>query len=418
MSAGHVGRFTRPLVILLGLALATPQVGVAQARVDAVSTPTWAAVLEIVERPASPIVGVSIAIPVGSVADPADRPGAVRVTAEAIVEEIETLVRLGNLEGRVSLAPDRTVLTFLVRPDRLDEFFEAFGQAAYGSGPRAQAVETARRQREEVLRFEVDSPVREVAIERRALLYGVGDTRNSPPEGTLESILALDEIQVQTTRRSVFRSGEARVVVVGPVASPAPAAGAPAARVPSGTTSAGPAWSVVDRRVVNRDVTNTWLSVAFPVPADLPRIAVLYVADRMSQELNALPPDPGLFSASVDVVEMPEGEVILVHAAVLPESADALESRIHALPGELALARDPAFFRLHRSRFRARSLVREAAPEEAAARMAVELLTRGAILDFEDAVWTLDAGGAADAAASLGPPRTLVFGPSLAGGRP
>ena len=170
--------------------------------------------------------------------------------------------------------------------------------------------------------------------------------------------------------------------------------------------------------MVHRDVTNTWLSVAFPVPSDLPRIAVLYVADRMSQELNSLPPNRGLFNASVEVVEMPEGEVILVHAAVLPEAAGALESKIHGLPGTLALARDPAFFRIHRSRFRALRLVREAAPEEAATRMALELLTRGAILDFEDAVWTLDAGGAADAAASLGPPRTLVFGPSLAGGRP
>jgi hypothetical protein len=383
-----------------------------------VATPAWAAVLEIVGRPASPVVGVSIAIPVGSGADPADRPGASRVTAEAIVVEVESLLRPGKIEGRVAVAPDRTVLTFLLRPDRIDEFLDAFSQAAYGAGPRVQSVEAARRQREEVLRFEVDSPVREVAIERRALLYGVGDTRNSPPEGTLESIQALDEVQVQATRRSLFRPGEARVVVVGPVEA-APARAAVAAEgVPSGTTSAGPAWSVEDRRVVSRNVTNTWLSVAFPVPADLPRIAVLFVADRMSQELNATPPDPGLFNASVEVVEMPEGEVILVHAAVLPESAAGLESRIHGLPGELALARDPAFFRFHRGRFRATRLVREAPPEEASARMAAELLTRGVILDFEDAVWTLDADGAADAAAALGPPRTLVFGPDLDGGHP
>jgi hypothetical protein len=338
------------------------------------------------------------------------------VTAEAIVVELETLLRPGNLEGRVTIAPDRTVLTFLLRPGKLDEFLDAFGEAAFGPGPRAQAFESARLQRAEVLRFEVDSPVREVAVERRALLYGVGDSRNSPPGGTLESVEALDESQMQAVRRSLFRPGDARVVVVGPV-EPA-VSGATSDRIPAGTTSAGPAWTVEDRKQVSRDVTNTWLSVAFPVPAELPRIAVLYVADRMSQELNAQPPDPGLFNASVDVVEMPEGEVILVHAAVLPESAPGFESRILGLPGKLALARDPAFFRIHRGRFRAALLVREAAPEEAAARMVAELLTRGAILDVEDAVWTLDADTAADAAGALGPPRTLVFGPNLGGEHP
>lgn len=419
MNATRTGRIARLVAGLVGLTLAAaPNAGAAQRLAGPVATPSWAAVLEVVERPASPVVGVSIAVPVGSGADPADRPGSGRVAAEAIVAELEAILGPGNLEGRVSIAPDRTLLTFLVRPDRVDEFFQAVGQTVYGSGPRAQAVESARRQREEVLRFEVDSPVREVAVERRALLYGEGDARTSPPEGTLGSIEALDEAQVQEMRRSVFRSGEARVVVVGPVEAPTSTAPVTPAAVPGGTTSTGPAWSVVDRRVVTRDVTNTWLSIAFPVPSDLPRIAVLYVADRMSQELNAVPPDPGLFNASVEVFELPEGEVILVHAAVLPESAAALESKILGLPGSLALARDPAFFRFHRGRFRATRLVREAAPEEASARMALELLTRGAILDFEDAVWTLDAGGAADAAASLGPPRTLVFGPSLTGGRP
>lgn len=394
------------------------QQDLAPVEVAAIATPSWAAALEVVERPASPVVGVSIAVPAGSRVDPADRPGAGRVAAEAVVRELESLLGLGNLEGRVTIGPDRLGLTFLVRPDRLDELLEAFGQVAYGAGPRAEAVEAARRERAGVLRFEVDSPVREVAIERRALLYGQGDPRNSPPEGTLESIEALDDAQVQSVRRGLFTSGDARVVVVGPVDAGGARPGGGGPSVPHGTTSAGPAWSVTDRRVVNRNVTNTWISVAFPVPADLARVAVLYVADRMSQELNATPPDPGVFNVAVEVVETPEGELIVVHAAVLPESSAAFEQRIMQLPRDLALARDPAFFRFHRGRFRASRLVREAAPEEAAARMATELLTRGAILDFEDAVWTLDADGAADAAASLGPPRTLIFGPDLTGGRP
>jgi hypothetical protein len=170
--------------------------------------------------------------------------------------------------------------------------------------------------------------------------------------------------------------------------------------------------------VIVREVTNTWISVAFPVPADLPRVAVLFVADRMQQELDATPPDPGLFNVSVEVAEMPEGEVLVVEAAVLPDASERFERRILDLPARLAAERDPAFFRYHRGRFRAGRLIADAPPEQAAERMAAELLARGQILAFDEAVWSLDAATAADAASALGPPRILVFGPDLTGGRP
>ncbi|MEQ9570396.1 MAG: hypothetical protein RLN75_09425, partial [Longimicrobiales bacterium] len=405
----------------------------------------WAAALETVTRPAAPVAGVAVALPVGSGADAPGLPGAGQLAADAVVAAVEARLGPGEVEGRARVEPDRTVLTFLVRPERIGSLFDALGDAAWGPGPGSAAVQDALRRRSDVLRFEHDSPLREVDVERRTLLYGAGDPRTRPPGGILAVIDSLlGPGDVETALRTVFARGEARVVVVGPVASAAATAmagrtpppdtlglpvdtagsvAAPSAPAPEpatrrlpGTTSAGPAWTTGDRRVVTRPVTSTWLAVAFPVPADLPRIAVLYVADRMHRELNATPPDPGLFSASVEVVEMPEGEVLLVRAAVLPEAAPGFEARILALADRIAAERDPSFFRFHRGRFRAARLIEEAPPEAAATRMAAELLTRGEILEFDEAVWSLSVGMAVETAGALGPPRILVFGPDLGGG--
>lgn len=399
----------------LGLVVAPPVR--AQAVVDVVELPrpTWAAGFAVQTSMASPLVGVAVALPSGSGLDPADQPGAGRVAAEAVGEAVERRLGTGNAEAQIDLSPTRTILTFLVRPDRVEQLFDVLTEVGFGSGPGPEEIGAARARHANALRFQVDSPLREVGVERRALLYGTGDPRTRRPEGRLAAVESMPESVVEAARRTLFDAGEARVVAVGPIQAPTPAMTASSTPAAGGTTADGPAWTTGDRRVVTREVTNTWLTVAFPVPADLPRIAVLYVADRMALELNASPPDPGLFNASVSVVEMPEGEVVLVEAAVLPESADGFESRILALPAKLGTARDPAFFRFNRGRFRATRLVEEAAPEAAARRMAAELLTRGQILDFEEAVWTLDADTAADAAIALGTPRILVFGPDLGG---
>lgn len=412
-----------------------------------VDPPEWAERVHIETRAAAPVVGVSVAYPTGSGADPAALPGVGQVAADAVVTAVESALGPGQAEGRARVEPDRTLLTFLVRPERASTLLDAL-EAATRSALDPAVIDDAVRRRADVLRFELESPLNEVDSQRLALLYGEGDSRVHAPGGTLATVEALAPTDVEAARRALFTGG-AHLVMVGAVVSSAaqaqaaePAAplaaadslaadsavapvpaGPPAGPVVSerpiaGTTSAGPAWTTGDRRVVHRAVTNSWITVAWPVPADLPRVAVLYLADRMHRELNAVPPDPGLFNASASVAELPDGEIIMVRAAVLPESTDRFEARILDLPRELALERDAAFFRFHRGRFRASRLIDEAAPEAASDRMALELLTRGAILDFDDAVWELDADTAADAAATLGNPRILVFGPDLGGGNP
>ena len=422
----------------IGLALLCGAPAAAQQTTSiTLEAPPWAAHLERVSRPAAPVMGLAVALPHGSEVDPADRPGVARLAADAVVAEVEGRMGPGEIEGQASVEPDHTVLTFLVRPDRAEATLRALDEIGFGAGPSTATVSAVRSRRAEVLRFELDSPLQEVGIERRALLYGVGDPRTHPPRGTLTVVESIQDSEVDAARRALFVRGEARIVAVGPLgppSEPVPLAGrvdpvdesadsvgvlaAPPTQPtpPGGTTSAGPAWTTPDRRVVVREVTNSWISVAFPVPADLPRIAVLFVADRMQQELDATPPDPGLFNVSVEVVEMPEGEVLVVEAAVLPDASDRFERKILELPPRIAAERDPAFFRYHRGRFRARQLVADAPPEAAARRMAAELLTRGRILAFDEAVWSLDVSMATRAAAALGSPRVLVFGPDFSGG--
>ncbi|WP_405282684.1 hypothetical protein V3331_11890 [Gaopeijia maritima] len=406
-----------------------------------VEAPEWAERVHVETRPAAPVVGVSVAWPVGSGADAEGRTGVGQAAADAVVASVEASLGAGQAEGRARVEPDRTLLTFLVRPERVEALLDALERATRSPLDGAP-IDDALRRRTEVLRFEFESPVNEVDAQRRAMLYGDDDPRVRAPGGTLEDFESrITRADVESAHRAIFTGG-AHLVLVGAVAfegaSPrvestavpaapdslatdAPGGAAPAApvvpeRPVAGTTSAGPAWTTGDRRVVHRPVTNSWIAVAWPVPADLSRVAVLYLADRMHRELNAVPPDPGIFNATAEVAELPDGEIILVRAAVLPEATDRFEARILGLPAELARERDAAFFRFHRGRFRASRLIDEAAPEAAADRMALELLTRGAVLDFDEAVWELDVDEAADAATSLGEPRVLVFGPDLGGG--
>lgn len=445
MSAGS-RRGVPALVAALLVALAPHSLsGQGWTGTHTIETPAWAEAMYVDTRPAAPLVGVAVAYPAGSGTDASGLPGVGRAAAEAVVIGIEERMGAGQAEGRAQVEPDRTLLTFLVRPERVTELLDVVGSVT-GSPLDEAWIRTSLERRAAVLRFEVDSPVLEADAERRALLYGEGDPRVRPPGGILAVVEgAITPSEIDVARRALFGSG-AHVAAVGAVieeaaepmagrldALPPPVADTletdrgdaptpdsvptplppPSADPAPPLATVGPPWATGDRRVVYREVTNSWITVAYPVPAGLPRIAVLYLADRMDRSLNAHPPDPGLFNASAEVAELPAGEAIVVRAAVLPEATRRFEARMLDLPRDLALERDPTFFRFHRSRFRASRLIREAAPEVAAERMAVELLVLGAVLDLDDAVWSLDAATAADAAAALGDPRILVFGPDL-----
>ena len=161
-------------------------------------------------------------------------------------------------------------------------------------------------------------------------------------------------------------------------------------------------------------MTSTWLSVAYPAPASLSRTALELVAHLVDEELNPVPPDPDRFWVDVRLVDAPGGPVLVIDASVLPEAADRWEDRITRVVRGLSERRmEEDFFRWRRRRFRTTRLLDEARPEAEAERMAVDLHRSGAARLLGVEIWTLDGEALQHAAASLGEPRILRFGPDL-----
>lgn len=138
------------------------------------------------------------------------------------------------------------------------------------------------------------------------------------------------------------------------------------------------------------------------------------MAHLLKEELDPTPPPPDRYNLDVRIQDTPRGPVLVVEAAVFPESADRWEQRILSVVRELAdeeMGED--FFRWRRRRFRAARLLEEAAPEREAQRMAADLLRHGRVRNLGLEIWGLDALALQHAARSLGAPRIFLLGPDL-----
>jgi hypothetical protein len=107
--------------------------------------------------------------------------------------------------------------------------------------------------------------------------------------------------------------------------------------------------------------------------------------------------------------------VVVAQAAVMPEVVDSWERRIMRAIARLEEERDEPFFRVQRRRFRTAILLREGVPEEAALRMALDLMREGRVRPLRDEVWEIGPEEVAEAADALEEPRILLMGPEIAG---
>ncbi len=180
------------------------------------------------------------------------------------------------------------------------------------------------------------------------------------------------------------------------------------------TTPAGPpAWSQGDRTVVDRDLTSTWIAVAFPFPLGTSPVLLEFLAHLALEELTPSPPDPGLYEAEVSVEWVSRAPVLLVSASVDPRITTRWEDRLVGVMETLEVgAPTGAFFELTRRRFRS-GLFLELSVPEARARWVTRqsVLEGGAVSSLEREVWSFDPEGVSEAAATAGPPRVLLFGP-------
>ncbi len=183
-------------------------------------------------------------------------------------------------------------------------------------------------------------------------------------------------------------------------------------RVPT-ASSGSLAWEAGDRVVVDRQLTSTWIAVAFPFPPGTPSVLLEFLGHLVYEALTPSPPDPGLYEAGVTVEWVAQSPVLMVSASVDPRITSRWEDR---LTGSLEALSEGAptgsFFELTRRRFRS-ALFLELSVPEARARWVTRKLAQGEdpIPDLQREIWRFRPGAVAEAARAAGPPRVLLFGP-------
>lgn len=399
----------------------------------AVSGQGWVAGAQVFERHQSPAVGIGLVVDGGSALDRPGREGETWLWAQALAQAIVADRPAGRARrAEVEVLPDRWALRILVEPD------DAIGVLRDLRARLNQPLPDRRGR--------TPGPTRDI-VRLRERLSGAGDGGRAPrlidgfesawsrpTRGTAISISGLSASEVAAVGRAITPE-RSHIGVVGPVdrqavlavlglpSEPAAdstagvSAGASASELQSAPYPGAVIWSTSDRIRIVREVTNSWITVAFPIPADVPQTLLEFLAHRMDEEISTDPPDPGIFDAEVRILRRPGGRLLVVDAAVLPEAADRWEQKIL---GTAAVAAEPvqeAFFHWLRRRFRSTVLLRESAPEAMAQRLAEDLLMGIAPgRRIEEESWRLSPALLLDVARALGSPRILVYGPDFGSG--
>lgn len=418
-------------------------------------------------RDHDPLVALSVRFPNGAASDPADQSGAAFLLGRVVEEEGNP--RIAELSARLSVdvARNEFTLTLLAPPDRWIEAWERMRPLLESSPLSESVVADARTRHGERLLFEAGAPGRNFEVEEAAYLYGASTPEARPIAGTREGIEGLERSDLEAARARVIRWEEAIAALVGPidendagvvfsgptlqVGPPPPvapptapaedaadttgadslgaappvippgAADAPAVRIgrrspvlqaPSGAQEGTAPWNSRDRRTIDRDVTSTWITVAWPLPSGAPLVLEDFLVHLIEEALNPTPPDPGVYWAEVEIRSVRGTPVLVVNASVDPGSALEWEERI--LDEVEQVATDPprgAFFELARRRYRSARLLGHAVPEDRARWIARTWARHGEIPRIPAEVWGLERGQVSALAEARGEPRILLFGP-------
>jgi len=372
--------------------------------------------LQVVTRSRAPVEAMAIAFPRGSGSDPEGAPGATALLARALEGEL-----LRRFEGESVLVgsvvePGRTTLSLAAPQDRLESVWRTAREILETPLPDA-AVEAARAALLGPLRFERGAPVRLFELEFDRLLLGVTHPWARPAQGTEAGLQAVTPGMLREMQTRWIRLSEARMAVVGPETPEGvarlighrdePAVG-PSPETPPSAVGDGEG----RRMVLEREVVNAWVAVAWPVAPGTPRTSLEFTAHVITELLAPSLSDPGLFSLTARVDDLPDGPVLRVVAAVQPGGARGWEERI--LRAMVGLGEEPPagdFLALFRRRFASQVLLRESFPEAEAARRAGDLVRSGVARDLAAELHALGGQDIALVMAALGSPRILLYGP-------
>lgn len=413
------------LAVLLPMALGAQEVVDTAAAVDSVpavdrpavsaDTATWVAVSS---RPRSTVVSVTLTYPAGARQDAEGKGG----TAWLLARTMQTMAAaaLGpTFRVTAETSRNRFSVNLLAEPDRWEDGLRTLHTVLSRRDVSEEVFQDARARLLNRMTFEAGAPVREFEAEA-ARLYGAGEIDWARrPSGSPESLAALTVRDLERFRSQHVGRGMAVAAVVGPVIPSA--AVASVAEVlgsgPAGSPGSAPgrAWETGDRLPATRDITNTALAFAYPLPVDHPRTDAEFLAHVLREKLVSDPPDPGVYGVETRLVEAPSGPLLVIEAAVFPEVGSRWEQKILSAVRDTQFMNpdEDVFFPWQHRRFRSAALHGDAAPEDLGRRMTEDLLRSGRVRDLEVETRGLSARSLVTLANGLGEPRILVFGPDL-----
>ena len=395
-----------------------------------------AAVLE--HESAARILTVGILFPAGSSEDPPGREGTAALLAGVLRRQGASALARHGAAVAAELSESDLHLTLMAPPAAWRGAFVALETLLYESPLSGDALEAARNEVAGILAFEAGAPGRAFDLERARLLRGADAPGARPALGTPASTGSLTPADLEAFRAAHLRPEEATLAAHGPVEPadlasligtdveevPAPARDGEggqarmSAGIPRpGTLSAG--WERGERILVDRDLTSSWVSAAFPFPPGTPDLHLRFLAQLAGEELTPVPPEAGLFHADASTAAVDGVPVLVLTASVDPRITLAWEERLAGLVAAMATdLPDGSFFQLARRRFRTRTLLELAVPE---ARVEWMARRRAAGLpplpDLAGEIRDLDRNAVLRTAALAGPARVIVFGPAEMMGR-
>jgi hypothetical protein len=417
--------------------------------------------------PGGVVVALTIRFPAGSALDPEGEEGTAFILGRVLEEEAN--LRLAPLRSRIEVGVGRhEFLVTLLSP--ASSWAEALrvleGILDDGSLSESTASRIRDRQAERAL-FELGAPVRAFEVERARLVLGVSTPGARPIDGTRESMLRIPDDGPLRFRARHLDRAQATIAVVGPVSesdleralgpgvrhtSPtapptraavpaaraavptppvadtgvvevparqaAPLPPAPLTRLRTGSAGAlgigsGPAaWSTGSRDILDRDLTSTWIAIAWPFPEGTSEVLLDFLGHILLGSVVQSPPEPGLFGIEVSIDFRDASPLLVVSAAVDPRTTLAWEERI--LQGMARMADSPpegAFFELGRRRFRNTRLLATAGAADRSRWIARTLGTSRPLPDEELQIWALSRTLLSSASEATAPPRILLMGP-------
>ena len=272
--------------------------------------------------------------------------------------------------------------------------------------------------------FQRGAPVRAFELEAQRMLLGAERAR--APMGTPASVRGITVEALEATRARIYRLDRTRVAVVGGVAPADGASVVGAHRTmvrlgeqgwvtegePLPPRASGWTWEAGGRTSVADDITNNWILAAYPFSGESPRRPMEFLAHLIGEQIVIDPPAPGLISRRVEVRELAEGPVLQVTLAAQWPTVRAWEQRIVDVVERLSAGNLPVndVYLTHR-RFRSARTLEFAEPEREGRRLLIEARTDGGVGELLTPLQGLSSEEIQRAAADLGEPRVLVYGP-------